>query len=242
MVPVLRSDGSLANSSMERIGPQGMSCSLSNAMASNLVLVTVHASTVANTSLSLGRGASGVAKSGLVSQSSLPITLQMSFQTGACAMKYRYALGSVSQPLHLTMVPGCPPPDALAARGTAAPNLPFGYCGYSFITCVRSRRCWSRSLTRHRFKTPSCIAASTLWPRPLLLRWYSAQTMPSARCRPVPLSPICAPVTSGGPSSNPGVDAAPPAHCATFSYTLQSSYGPGPKPFTDARIMRGLSS
>src|SRR4029077_9436491 len=50
-----------------------------------------------------------------------------------------------------------------------------------------------------------------------------------------------APVTSGGPSSNPVVGAEPPAHCATFSYTLQSSYGPGPKPFTDARIMRGLS-
>ena len=28
--------------------------------------------------------------------------------------------------------------------------------------------------------------------------------MPSARCKPVPLSPICAPVTSGGPSSKPG--------------------------------------
>jgi len=30
-------------------------------------------------------------------------------------------------------------------------------------------------------------------------RWISAQQMPKARCRPVPLSPICAPVTSGGP-------------------------------------------
>ena len=41
--------------------------------------------------------------------------------------------------------------------------------------------------------------------------------MPSARCKPVPLSPICAAVTSGGPSSKPVVDAEPPAHCATFS-------------------------
>src|ERR1700694_3462876 len=65
--------------------------------------------------------------------------------------------------------------------------------------------------------------------------------MPSARCNPVPLSPICAPVTTGGPSSNPVVEADPPAHCATFSYTLQSSYGPGPKPLTDATIIRGLS-
>src|SRR5882672_3239587 len=170
MVPVLRKLGSLANSSMDKIGPQGMSCSLSSAMASNLVFVTVHASTVANTSLSLGRRASGVAYLGSVIQSSLPITLQISFQIGACAMKYKYAFGSVSQPLHLRMVPGCPPPDALAARGTAAPNLPLGYCGYSFMIWVRSRRCWSRSLTRHRFRTPSCMAASTLWPRPVVFR------------------------------------------------------------------------
>src|ERR1700731_4077017 len=64
--------------------------------------------------------------------------------------------------------------------------------------------------------------------------------MPSARCRPVPLSPICAPVTSGSPSRNPVVDAEPPVHCATFSYTLQSSYGPGPKPLIDATIIFGL--
>src|SRR2546430_3017175 len=38
--------------------------------------------------------------------------------------------------------------------------------------------------------------------------------MPSARFKPVPLSPIWAPVTSGGPSSKPVVDAEPPAHCA----------------------------
>src|SRR5579863_2340270 len=65
--------------------------------------------------------------------------------------------------------------------------------------------------------------------------------MPSAKCSPVPLSPICAPVTRGGPSSKPVVDAEPPAHCATFSYTLQSSYGPGPKPLTEATIIFGLS-
>src|SRR6202045_856775 len=64
--------------------------------------------------------------------------------------------------------------------------------------------------------------------------------MPSARCSPVPLSPICAPVTSGRPSRNPVVDAEPPVHCATFSYTLQSSYGPGPKPLIDATIIFGL--
>src|SRR5271168_5548933 len=141
MVPVLRSEGSCASSSMDRIGPQGISCSLSNAIASNLVLVEVQASTAAKTSLSRGSRAAGVAYSGSVIHACLPITWQIAVHTGACAMKYKYAFGSVSQPLHLTMVPGCPPPEALAARGTALPNLPLGYCGYSFMTEVRSRRC-----------------------------------------------------------------------------------------------------
>ena len=38
--------------------------------------------------------------------------------------------------------------------------------------------------------------------------------MPSARCRPVPLSPIWAPVTVGGPSRKPVVDAEPPVRSA----------------------------
>ncbi len=58
----------------------------------------------------------------------------------------------------------------------------------------------------------------------------------------MPLSPICAPVTIGGPSSKPVVEAEPPAHCATFSYTLQSSYLPGPKPLTDATTIFGFNS
>src|ERR1700722_4381996 len=87
MVPVLRSEGSCASSSIDKIGPQGMSCSLSNSIASNLVLVEVHASTAANTSFNLGRRTLGVAKSGSVIQDSLPMTWQMAFQTGACAMK-----------------------------------------------------------------------------------------------------------------------------------------------------------
>src|SRR6202044_737360 len=41
-------------------------------------------------------------------------------------------------------------------------------------------------------------------------------------------------------SRNPVVDAAPPVHCATFSYTLQSSNGPGPKPLIEATIIFGL--
>src|SRR6267143_1294066 len=42
-VPVARSEGSAASSSIDRIGPHGMSCWLSSAMASNLVLVIVQA-------------------------------------------------------------------------------------------------------------------------------------------------------------------------------------------------------
>src|SRR4029078_2632952 len=64
--------------------------------------------------------------------------------------------------------------------------------------------------------------------------------MPSARCNPVPLSRICAPGPSGSPSRKPVVEAAPPVHCATFSYTLQSSKGPGPKPLIEATIIFGL--
>ncbi len=41
--------------------------------------------------------------------------------------------------------------------------------------------------------------------------------MPAIVCTPVPLSPIWAPVTVGGPSSQPVVLAAPPMHWATFS-------------------------
>ncbi len=73
--------------------------------------------------------------------------------------------------LHFRIEPGWPPPDALPARGTASPNVPSGYCGNSCSVPVRSSRCWSRSLTRHRLSTASCIGASTFCPRPLVVRW-----------------------------------------------------------------------
>ena len=38
----------------------------------------------------------------------------------------------------------------------------------------------------------------------------SAASKPMARCSPVPESPICAPVTKGGPSGTPVVLIAPP--------------------------------
>jgi hypothetical protein len=41
--------------------------------------------------------------------------------------------------------------------------------------------------------------------------------MPISRCIPLLLSPSAAALTVGGPSQNPVVEAAPPAHCATFS-------------------------
>lgn len=51
---------------------------------------------------------------------------------------------------------------------------------------------------------------------------------------PVPESPICAPVASGGPSSNPVVAIEPPMACATTSYALKLVYGPSPKPLMEA--------
>jgi hypothetical protein len=64
-----------------------------------------------------------------------------------------------------------------------------------------------------------------------------------ARCSPVPESPICAPVTKGGPSGTPVVLIAPPIACATFSYALKSEYGPlEPKPLMEPITIFGLIS
>ena len=87
MVPVARSDWSSAISFMDRIGPQGMSYLLRISMASNFVLVMVHSSTVAKISFSFGRRATGLAYSGSVIHSGLPMTLQIFSHTGAWVMK-----------------------------------------------------------------------------------------------------------------------------------------------------------
>jgi hypothetical protein len=59
---------------------------------------------------------------------------------------------------------------------------------------------------------------------------------------PVLLSPRAEPLMVGGPSQNPVVDAAPPAACATFSYTLRSFHDESSlKPLTEPKIRRGLS-
>ena len=54
-------------------------------------------------------------------------------------------------------------PRAAPRRRTCRP----GTAGTRACVPVRSSRCWSRSLTRHRFSTASCIGASTFWPRPV---------------------------------------------------------------------------
>ena len=61
------------------------------------------------------------------------------------------------------------------------------------------------------------MATVTRWPRPVRSRWYSAARMPATVWMPVPESPICEPVASGGPSSKPVVDIEPPIACATTS-------------------------
>ena len=89
---------------------------------------------------------------------------------------------------------GWPPPDALPARGTAGPKVPFGCCGYSFSTPVRSSRCWSLSFTRHKFSTLSCMAASTHCPRPGPLYLDHVSAEPAGNC--VQVGPACTCVKS----------------------------------------------
>ena len=84
---------------------------------------------------------------------------------------------------------------------------------------------------------PPRIEICTRWPRPVWVRWYSAAQIAPNRCTALPESPIWAPVTTGGPSSKPVVLIAPPVAWAMFSYALAFSSAPGPKPFSDAKMM-----
>jgi hypothetical protein len=65
--------------------------------------------------------------------------------------------------------------------------------------------------------TASCIETETFCPTPVFCRASSAVKMPISKCIPLLLSPRAAALTVGGPCENPVVEAAPPAHCATFS-------------------------
>src|SRR5499425_3136948 len=75
-------------------------------------------------------------------------------------------------------------------------------------------------LTRVRFRTASCIATSTSWPWPVRPRCTRAARMAIARCMPVPLSPMLAPLSSGGPSASPVTLIAPEVAWATGSKHL----------------------
>ncbi len=86
-VPVACSDGSSASSFIDRIGPTGMSSLLQISMTSNLVLVWVHCSIVLKICRSRGSRVGGVAKSGSVFHSGLPMRSQIAPHTGAWVMK-----------------------------------------------------------------------------------------------------------------------------------------------------------
>ena len=68
-------------------------------------------------------------------------------------------------------------PARLAAAGIVAgarrrycrTATPSPYWLYS-VSGPCARRCWSRSFTRARLSTPSCMAQSTFWPRPVRMR------------------------------------------------------------------------
>ena len=82
---------------------------------------------------------------------------------------------------------------------------------------MRSRRCWSRSLTRHRLSTPSCIDTATFWPWPVLSRLTQRGENADRQ-----VHAGVAVAERGGADGRravpqPVVEAAPPAHCATFS-------------------------
>src|SRR5688572_8539118 len=139
--------------------------------------------------------------------------LARSSHTASCTTTYSQSLGPCG--LQWIALPSCPPPESLPARGTSP--IPLYVGTENSERSPRVRRWWSRNLTRHRFITPSIMATWTCWPLPDFSAGLKAASRPIAGCNPVPLSPICAPVTEGGPSGTPMVLMAPPIACATFS-------------------------
>jgi len=141
----------------------------------------IEASTVANTPSArqarIGRGVVRMSDPGFLA------SLCRCLPHGAWAMKYRYALGSfpalaLEDPARLSAAGG------VAGARTAEPNSRAD-TGGTLHDAGPGSRCWSRNLTRHRFNTPSCIAASTSGrarAHPLIQRGHNAR----ARCKPVP--------------------------------------------------------
>ena len=79
--------------------------------------------------------------------------------------------------------------------------------------------------TRQKLTTASCMATSTRWPLPVLWRWRSAASTPTAAWTPVPVSPIVGPGFKGGESGVPVKHMAPPVAWAIMSKLLYWLYG-----------------
>jgi len=71
-------------------------------------------------------------------------------------------------------------------------------------------------LDAHRFITPSIIATHVL-PLAGAVALVQRGEQPDREMQPVPVSPICAPVTNGGPSGTRWCSSRRPFACATFS-------------------------
>jgi hypothetical protein len=104
----------------------------------------------------------------------------------------------------------------LPARGTASPNVPFAVLAVFFSGTVREALLVAQldaAEVEHAVLHRAAPSGRGRCGVALIERGDDAER----EMQPVPLSPICAPVTSGGPSRKPVVEAEPPAHCATFS-------------------------
>ena len=101
--------------------------------------------------------------------------------------------------------------------------------------------CWREKVTRQKLSIASCIATCTRCPRPVRERWMTADRIDTARCSPVPVSPMVAPGRIGRPSRSPVMLITPPVACAIMSNERKSACGPSSaNPLTWAKMQRGL--
>ncbi len=68
------------------------------------------------------------------------------------------------------MRPGWPPPESLPARGVASPERDALAELAVFAERAVREALLVAQLHPHRLSTPSCMAQSTFWPRPLCVR------------------------------------------------------------------------